>query len=168
MHTGTHIGRRPFFCTTTLRQLKTSKGECRGARGGKAAAGVVVARSVFEQGMETRLLRCRELRSHRRLRLPRLRPRAPPAGSGWFRRKWAPISPWVLGFCAVFGGGCSLPASPTWGNAGVEWRFGLIRPAKPPRSLQMGFACVEGGTSNERFGPGRCWLQALRLPSRAC
>ena len=28
-----------------------------------------------------------------------------PAGSGRFRGKRAPISPWVLGFCAVFGGG---------------------------------------------------------------
>ena len=60
-----------------------------------------------------------------------------PAGSGRFRRKWAPISPWVLGFCAVFGGGCSLPASPTWGNVGVLWRFGPIRSAKPLRNLQF-------------------------------
>ena len=76
---------------------------------------------------------------------------APPAGSGWFRRKWAPISPWVLGFCAVFGGGCSPSAQPTWGNVGVLWRFGLIRPAKPPRSLQVGFAYVEDGAS--RYAP---------------
>ena len=67
-----------------------------------------------------------------------------PADSGQFRRKWASISPWVLGFWAVSGGGCSMSAPPTWGNAGAGWRFGLIRPAKPPRSLQMGFACVEG------------------------
>lgn len=80
-----------------------------------------------------------------------------PAGSGWFRRKWTPISLWVLGFCAVFGGGCSLSALPTWGNVGAGWRFGLIRSAKPPRSLQAGFACVEDGVSNARFGPGRCW-----------
>lgn len=68
-----------------------------------------------------------------------------PAGSGRFRRKWAPISPWVLDFCAVPGGSCSLSVSPTWGNADAWWRFGLIRPAKPPRSLQMGFAWAEGG-----------------------
>lgn len=68
-----------------------------------------------------------------------------PAGPGRFRRKWAPISPWVLDFWAVFGGSCSLPASPTWGNAGVLWRFRPVRPAKPPRSLQMGFACVGDG-----------------------
>lgn len=37
---------------------------------------------------------------------------ASPAGSGRFRRKRAPISPWVLGFWAVFDGGRSLPASP--------------------------------------------------------
>lgn len=37
-----------------------------------------------------------------------------------------------------------MSATPTWGNADAGWRFGLIRPAKPPRSLQMGFACVEG------------------------
>ena len=42
-----------------------------------------------------------------------------PAGSGRFRRKRAPISPWVLGFCAVFGGVRSLSASPTWGNVGA-------------------------------------------------
>lgn len=46
----------------------------------------------------------------------------------------------VLDFCAVFGGGRSLSAPPTWGNAGAARSFGPIRPAKPPRSLQMGFA----------------------------
>lgn len=70
-----------------------------------------------------------------------------PADSGRFRRKRAPILPWVLDFCAVFGGSCSLLALPTWGNAGVLWCFGPIRPAKPPRSLQMRFACVEDGAS---------------------
>ena len=80
-----------------------------------------------------------------------------PAGSGWFRRKRAPISPWALGFCAIFGRDCSLSASPTWGNVGAGRHFGLILPAKPPRSLQMGFACVEDGVSNAHFGPGRCW-----------
>ena len=59
-----------------------------------------------------------------------------PATSGRFRRKWAPISPWVLDFCAVSGGSRSLSAPPTWGNAGVLRCFGLVRPAKPPRSLR--------------------------------
>lgn len=31
-------------------------------------------------------------------------------------------------------GECSLSASPTWENADAGWRFGLIWPAKPPRS----------------------------------
>lgn len=61
-----------------------------------------------------------------------------PATSGRFRRKWAPISPWALDFCAVFGGSCSLSASPTWGNADAGWRFGPILPAKPPRSCKWG------------------------------
>lgn len=42
----------------------------------------------------------------------------------------------VLDFCAVFGGGRSLLAPPTWGNAGVLWRFGQVRPAKPSRSCE--------------------------------
>ena len=61
-----------------------------------------------------------------------------PATSGRFRRKRAPISPWVLGFCAVFCGSCSPSAPPTWGNAGAGWRFEPIRPAKPPRSCKRG------------------------------
>ena len=80
-----------------------------------------------------------DARPHRRLRLPGLRPWSrPPAGSGRFRRKWAPISPWALDFCAVSGGVCSLSATPTWGNAGVLRRFGPIRPAEPPRSCEWG------------------------------
>lgn len=59
-----------------------------------------------------------------------------PADSGRFCRKRAPISPWVLDFWAVSGGSCSLSASPTWGNADAGWRFGPIRPAKPPRSCE--------------------------------
>lgn len=35
-------------------------------------------------------------------------------------------------------GECSLSASPTWGNADAGWRFGLIWPAKPPRSCKWG------------------------------
>lgn len=131
------------------RQLKTRQGEYRGARDGKAATGVVVDRSVFEQGTEVRrcdvgrcahvgcarvgVCGCRGL----------VRGRAP-AGFGRFCRKWVPISPWVLDFCAVFGEDCSLSALLTWGNAGAGWRFGQVRPAKPPRSLRVGFACVKG------------------------
>ena len=59
-----------------------------------------------------------------------------PATSERFCRKWALILPWVLDFWAVFRGRCPLSASPTWGNVGAARRFGLILPAKPPRSLQ--------------------------------
>lgn len=75
-----------------------------------------------------------------------------PAGSGRFRRKWAPISPWVLDFWAVPGGSCSLSASPTWGNADVWWRFGLIRPAKPLRSCKWGSLASEMAHLNVCFG----------------
>ena len=70
------------------------------AAAGKVAAGVVAARSVFEQGTEVRPLR---YRVRARVGCARVgvsgchglvRERAP-AGSGRFRRKWAPISPWV-------------------------------------------------------------------------
>ena len=37
-------------------------------------------------------------------------------------------------FWVVFRGCYAAPASPTWGNVGAVRRFGLIRPAKPPRS----------------------------------
>ena len=79
-----------------------------------------------------------DVRPHRRLRLPRLRPWSRPAGSGRFCEKWAPISSWVPDFCAVFGGVCPLSALPTWGNADAGWRFGPILPAKPPRSCKWG------------------------------
>ena len=81
-----------------------------------------------------------------------------PATSGLFRRKWAPISPWVLDFCAVFGGSRSLPASPTWGNADAAWRFGLIRPAKPSRSCKRGSLALKVAHLNVCFdlvGAGR-------------
>lgn len=51
-----------LFYPMMSRQLKTRQGEYRGARDGKAATGVVVDRSVFEQGTEVRSLRCREVR----------------------------------------------------------------------------------------------------------
>ena len=37
-------------------------------------------------------------------------------------------------FWVVFRGCYAAPASPTWGNVGAVRHFGLIRPAKPPRS----------------------------------
>ena len=75
-----------------------------------------------------------------------------PAGSGRFRRKRALISPWVLGFCAVFAGSCSLSASPTWENAGAVRRFGPIRPAKPPRSRKRGLLVLRVAYLSVRFG----------------
>ena len=54
------------------------------------------------------------------------------------------MGPWLL--CG-FRRGCSLSAPTTWGNVGAGWRFRLIRPAKSPRSLQAGLACVEDGLS---------------------
>ena len=75
-----------------------------------------------------------------------------PAGSGRFRRKRAPISPWVLGFCAVFGGGRSLSASPTWGNVGAVRRFGQIRLAKPLRSCKRGLLVLRVAYLSACFG----------------
>ena len=48
------------------------------------------------------------------------------------------VPPRVLDFWAVSGGGRSLSAPPTWGNAGAAWCFGPVRPAKPPRSCKRG------------------------------
>lgn len=76
-----------------------------------------------------------------------------PADSGRFRRKWAPISPWVLNFCAVSGGSRSLSAPPTWGNSGELWCFGLIRPAKPPRSCEWDSLASEVAHLGMCFGP---------------
>lgn len=58
----------------------------------------------------------------------------------------------VLDFCAVFGGGCSPLAPPTWGNAGVLRRFRPIRPAKPPRSCKWGLLASEMAHLNVCFG----------------
>lgn len=86
-------------------------------------------------------------------RFPR---RRAPATSGRFRRKWAPISPWALGFWVVVGGSRSPSSSPTWGNTGVWWCFGLVRPAKPPEvcSSQAEFA----GSSGTGGRCKACWL----------
>lgn len=70
----------------------------------------------------------------------------------WFRRKWAPTSPWVLDFWAVFGRCRSLSTSATWGNAGVLWRFGLVRPAKSPRSCKWGSLASKVSCLNACFG----------------
>ena len=96
---------------------------------GKAAAGVVVAGSVFRAGdggafaadvgscARAGAYGCRGLACGRA-----------PAGSGRFRRKWAPILPWVPGFCAVFGGAvrCRLRRpGETPACCGGSGRFGL-------------------------------------------
>ena len=77
-----------------------------------------------------------DARPHRRLRLPRLRPRSRPCGFWAVSQETGADFAMVLDFCAVFGGVCSLLAPPTWGNAGVLRRFGQVRPAKPPRSRE--------------------------------
>lgn len=88
--------------------------------------------------MEVCFFRCRGLRSHQRWRLPQLRPRACPREFWTVSQEMGVDFVMVLDFCAVFDGGCSLSASPTWGNAGALWRFGPVRPAKPPRSCKRG------------------------------
>lgn len=88
-----------------------------------------------------------DARPHRRLRLLRLRPWSRPCDFWMVLQEMGADFAMVLDFCAVFDGSCSLLALPTWGNADAGWRFGPIRPAKPPRSLQMGFAWAEDGTS---------------------
>ena len=90
-----------------------------------------------------------------------------PAGSGRFRRKWAPISPWVLGFCAVFAGGCSSLRSPTWGNVGAVRRFGPIRPAKPPRSCKQGSLVLRVAYLNTCFGSAGAGLVGIVIAAGA-
>ena len=89
-----------------------------------------------------------------------------PATFGRFRRKWAPISPWVLDFCAVFGGGRSPSAPPTWENAGAARRFGPIWPAKPPRSCERGSRASEVAhldTCSDSVSAGRRSRMSKRL-----
>lgn len=76
-----------------------------------------------------------------------------PAASGRFRRKRAPISPWVLGFWTVFGGCCPLLVSLTWGNVGTARCFGSIPLAKPPRSRKRGLRAVRAGQQTLRSAP---------------
>lgn len=59
------------------------------------------------------------------------------------------------GFWAVSGGSCSLSASPTWGNADAGWRFGLIRPAKPPRSCEQGSRALKVAHEDVQLRRGR-------------
>ena len=89
-----------------------------------------------------------------------------PATFGRFRRKWAPISPWVLDFCAVFGGSCSQLAPPTWENASAARRFGPIWPAKPPRSCERGSRATEVAhldTCSDSVSAGRRSCMSKRL-----
>lgn len=93
-----------------------------------------------------------DARPHRRLRLPRLRPWSRPCDFRMVLQETGAISPWVLDFCAVSGGSCSLSAPPTWGNADAGWRFGPIRPAKPPRSCKWGSLASEVAHLGVCFG----------------
>ena len=100
---------------------------------GKAAVGVVVARSVFEQGTEVRSPRCRVLcprwlRTRRRLRLVRHRLRPHPCDFWAVSQEMGADFAMVLDFCAVFDGvvRCRLRRpGETPVPAGVSGRFGL-------------------------------------------
>ena len=85
-----------------------------------------------------------DARPHRRLRLPRLRPRSRPRGFWAVLQEVGADFAMGLDFCAVFGGGRSPLAPPTWKNAGAARRFGPIRPAKPPRSCKWGSRVARG------------------------
>ena len=72
----------------------------------------------------------------------------------------------VLDFCAVFGGGRSLLAPPTWENAGAARRFGPSRPAKPPRSCKWGSLASEVAhldTCSDSVSAGRRSRMGKRL-----
>ena len=88
-----------------------------------------------------------DARPHRRLRPPRLRLWSRPCGFRAVSQEMGADFAMGPGLLCGFRRGCSLLAPPTWGNADAGWRFGPIRPAKPPRSLQMGFAWAEDGAS---------------------
>ena len=101
-----------------------------------------------------------------------LRPRVRPRGFWTVSQETGAdfaMSPWLL---AVFSGGCSLSASPTWGNVGAVRRFGLIRPAKPPRSCKRGSLVLRVAHLNVCFGSAgaghrRCDCCAVRVDARA-
>ncbi len=76
-----------------------------------------------------------------------------PATSGRFCRKRAPISPWVLGFWTVFGGGCRRwlrRPGETSAPRGVSGRFGLRN-----RSEVANGACGRQGWGSKRCEAGR-------------
>ena len=105
-----------------------------------------------------------------------------PASSGRFRRKWSPISPCVLDFWTVFGGGCRRwlrRPGETSAPRGVSGRFGLrnrpevangacerqgrgskrcearrIRGAQGVRRVPKGMPCAGGLTSVNRREQG--------------
>ena len=93
-----------------------------------------------------------DARPHRRLRLPRLRPWPRPCGFWMVLQEMGADFAMVLDFCAVFGGGCSLSTSPTWGNADAGWCFGPVRPAKPPRSCERDSRALEVADLGVCFG----------------
>ena len=71
-----------------------------------------------------------------------------------------------LDFCAVFGGGRSPSAPPTWENAGAARRFGPIWPAKPPRSCERGSRATEVAhldTCSDSVSAGRRSRMSKRL-----
>ena len=105
-------------------------------------AGMLVGCRGFACGCAPR---CFGLRPRRRLRLPRPCPRSRPRDFWAVSQEMGVDFAMDLDFCAVFGGVCSLSALPTWGNAGVLWRFGPVRPAKPPRSCKRGSRVARGG-----------------------
>lgn len=106
-----------------------------------------------------------DARLHRRLRLPRLRPWSrPPAGSGRFRRKWASISPWVLDFRAVSGGGSFAVGSADLGKRRCIVAFRAGSSCEIAQKLRTGFACVGSCASWRVLRFRWCWSQALRSP----
>ena len=113
------------------------------AAAGKVAAGVVAARSVFEQGMEVRSLRyrvrarvgvsgCRGL----------VRERAP-AGSGRFRRLNRPETPQHADVSP--GRRSRQPTNLAENRTEVQdpWRNRRPFPAKPPRSCEWGLLALK-------------------------
>lgn len=131
-------------------RFPAGRARCRAGRGSRVTApGGGVASSFSapdtgEQGTEVRFSRCCGLRPHRRWRLLRPCPRSRPRDFWAVSQEMGADFAMSLDFCAVFGGGCSLPAQPTWGNAGAARRFGPIRPAKPPRSCKRGSRVARG------------------------
>lgn len=99
-----------------------------------------------------------DARPHRRLRLPRLRLWSRPCDSWAVSQEKGADFAMGPGFLCGFRRGRSLSASPTWGNAGVLWRFGQVRPAKPPRSCERDSLASEMAHLNVCFslvGAGR-------------